>query len=78
MPKAPTLYSAVSDFLAPLMAEYARVIDEGADDMPVTISLGGLQYKTTLADLKKLDRAHQAAFEAKEKRDAKKSRGSLL
>lgn len=76
--RAPTLYEAVRDFLGPLEAEYCRIIDEGPEDMPVEISLGGYVYKTTLADIKKLDRAYAAAFEAKVKRDAKKAKGALL
>lgn len=73
--RAPTLYEAVRDFLGPLTAEYGRIIDEGHDDMPVEINLGGYVYKTTLKDLKALDRAHHRAFDAKLKR-AKK--GAML
>lgn len=76
--KAPTLYDAIQGFLGPLVAEYARIVDEGNPDMPVTISLGGYEHKTTLEAIKQLNRAHQAAFEAKCARDAKKAKGSLL
>lgn len=76
--KAPTLYDAIQGFLGPLVAEYGRIVDEGNPDMPVTISLGGYEHKTTLEAIKRLDRAHQAAFEAKCARDAKKAKGSLL
>lgn len=63
--KAPTLYEAIRDFLGPLEAQYCRIIDEGSPDMPVTIMLGNYEYKTTLADIQKLDRAYAAAFERK-------------
>lgn len=76
--KAPTLYDAVSGLIGPFAAEYARIIDEGSPDMPVTISLGGYDHVTTLATIKALDDAHRAAFEAKCNRNAKKSRGTLL
>ena len=76
--KAPTLYEAIQAFLGPLHADYCRIIDEGRPDMPVTISLGNYEHHTTLAVIKDLDRAYAAAFEAKLKRDEKKSRGTLL
>ena len=63
--RPPTLYEAIEGFLGPLMAEYARLIDEGNPDLPVIVKLGGYEHKTTLAVLKKLDRAHHAAFETK-------------
>ncbi len=79
MPKdAPTLYDALAGFLGPLVAEYGRIIDEGGADMPVEVRLGGYVHKTTLATIKAMDRAHHAAFEAKLKRDERRSRGSLL
>lgn len=76
--KAPTLYDAIAGFLGPLAADYARIIDEGSPDMPVTVFLGGYKHQTTLAAIKAMDRAYAAAFEAKCARDAKKARGSLL
>ena len=76
--KAPTLYDAIAGFLGPLSAEYGRIIDEGNPDMPVTVSLGGYKHETTLAAIKAMDRAYYAAFEAKLKRDERKSRGTLL
>lgn len=76
--KAPTMYDAIAGLLGPLSAEYARIIDEGNPDMPVTISLGGYKHTTTLAAIKALDRAYAAAFDAKCNRAAKKARGSLL
>ncbi len=78
MPKAPTLYDAVAGLLGPLSAEYARIIDEGAADMPVTISLGGYEHRTTLDTIQKLNRAHAHAFEAKLKRDERRAKGTLL
>ena len=78
MSKTPTLYDAIAAFLGPLAAEYARIIDEGNDDMPVTISLGGYHHETTLKAIKDLDRAHMAAFDAKCDRAARKAKGSLL
>lgn len=76
--KAPTLFDAVSGLIGPLAAEYARIIDEGSPDMPVTISLGGYEHQTTLATIKALDDAHRAAFDAKCNRAAKKAKGTLL
>lgn len=75
---APTLFEAVRNFLGPLEAEYCRIIEEGSPDMPVTIMLGNYEYNTTLADIKALDRAYAAAFDAKMKRSERKSRGTLL
>jgi hypothetical protein len=76
--KAPTLYDAMAAFLAPLEAEYCRLIDECAADLPVTISLGGYKHKTTLKVIKDMSRAHHAAFEAKLTRQERKARGTLL
>lgn len=76
--KAKPLFDAVRDFLGPLEAQYCRIIDEGSPDMPVTILLGNYKYETTLADIKALDRAYAAAFDARLKRNEKKSKGSLL
>lgn len=45
--KAPSLYDAVAAFLGPLAADYARIIDEGPDDMPVTVSLDGYPHETS-------------------------------
>lgn len=76
--KPPTLYNAMAAFLGPLEAEYARIIAEGHPDMPVTISLGSYEHKTTLSVIKDMDRAHAAAFEAKIARDARRAKGTLL
>lgn len=78
MAKAPTLYEAVQGFLGPLEAEYARIIDEGSPDLPVTISLGGYKHETTLATIQRLEKAYQHAFEVKLARDLKRSRGTLI
>lgn len=78
MSRAPSLYDAIAGLLGPLSAEYARIIDEGADDMPVEISLGGYVHRTTLRAIKDLARAYAAAFDAKAARDEKRNRGSLL
>lgn len=75
---APTLYDALAGFLGPLSAEYGSVIDKGKDDMPVEIRLGGYVHKTTLATIKRMDRAYYAAFEDKNRRAEKRSRGTLL
>ena len=75
---APTLFEAVGGFLGPLLAEYARLVDEFSADTPVVIKIGGYEHETTLASIKALDRAYYAAFEAKCKREARKSVGSLL
>ena len=73
-----TLFEAVRNFLGPLEAHYARIIEEGSPDMPVTISLGNYEYKTTLADIKALDRAYAKAFDDKMKRADRKSKGGLF
>ena len=73
-----SIYQAVERFLGPLMAEYARLIDEGSPDMDVIMHIGGYRYATKLADLKALDRAFHAAFDAKLARSAKRSNGTLL
>ena len=78
MAKAPTLYDAVAAFLGPLEADYARIIAEYPRDMPVTVSLGNYEHKTTLGVIKDMDRAYAAAFEVKLKRDERKSKGTLL
>lgn len=75
---APTLYDAIAGFLGPLSAEYGRILDEGSDDMPVEVRLGGYSHKTTLAALKRMDRAYYAAFEEKNRRAEKRARGTLL
>jgi hypothetical protein len=72
-----TLFEAVQRFLGPLAAQYCRIIEEGSPDMPVTIMLGGYEYKTTLADIKALDRAYAKAFDDKQKRACRKARGGL-
>lgn len=80
--KPKSLYDAVAAFLGPLSADYARIIDEGHDDTPVTVSLGGYDHETTLAVIKQLDRAYAAAFEDRCNRSAKraerKAKGGLL
>ncbi len=78
MSKAPTLFEAVRDFLGPLHAGYSRLIDEWDPETPVTINIGGYKHETTLATIKKLDHAYHAAFEAKQKRLQRKSRGTLI
>lgn len=78
---APTLYEAVQAFMGQISAEYGRIIEDGADDMPVFICLGrkdGYSVELKLSDLKRLDRAYAHAFEAKLARDAKKAKGTLL
>jgi hypothetical protein len=84
--KPMTLSDAMAAFLGPLHAEYCRLIDEWAHDAPVQIILGrgkgettgGYIFQTTMGAIQDLDRAHQAAFEAKQNRAAKKAIGSLL
>lgn len=76
--EVPTLYDAIAGFLGPLSAEYGRLIAEGSDEMPVEIRLGGYVHKTTLAAIKRMDRAHFAAFEDKNRRAEKRARGTLL
>lgn len=75
---AKTLYEAVQEFLGPLVAEYGRIVEEWPPETPVSIRLAGYTHRTTLAGLKNLDRAYRDAFEAREKRDARKAKGSLL
>lgn len=76
--EVPTLYDAIAGFLGPLSAEYGRLIAEGSDEMPVEIRLGGYVHKTTLAAIKRMDRAHFASFEDKNRRAEKRARGTLL
>lgn len=84
--KPMTLYEAMSAFLGPLHAEYARLVDDWAHDAPVQIVLGrgkgetdgGYIFQTTMGAIQDLDRAHRAAFEAKNARAAKRAVGTLL
>lgn len=82
--KPMTLFDAIQAFLGPMHAEYARLIDEWAHDAPVTIIFGrggddgGYRYNTTMGAIQDLDRAHQAAFDARQARAAKKAVGSLI
>ena len=78
MSEKPTLYEAVQAFMGQIAAKYGRIIDEGDDDMPVTVTLGGYAVNMKLLDLKRLDRAYAHAFDQKCKRDERKSRGTLL
>ena len=73
-----TLYEAVQAFMGQIAAEYGRIVDEGNPEMPVTVSLGGYEVKMKLADIQRLDRAFMQAFDAKVKRDEKRSVGTLL
>ena len=79
---AQSVTDALAEFLGPIMASYCRIIEEGPGDMPVTIMFGGYKFETTLDAFKKLDKAHQAAFDRNLKtnatRHAKKAAGSLL
>lgn len=84
--KPMTMVAALSAFLGPMHADYSRLIDEWAHDAPVQIILGrrpdetsgGYIFNTTMGSIQDLDRAYQAAFDAKEKRAAKRSVGTLL
>lgn len=84
--KPMTLYDAMASFLGPLSADYCRLIDDWAHDAPVQIvlgrgkgeSTGGYIHHTTMGAIQDLDRAHQAAFEVKEKKSARRAVGSLL
>lgn len=82
IPKGPTLFQAVGDFMGPLSAEYCRLIDEGDPDTPVIIKIGGYEHETTLKALKDLDRAYHRAHELKCAQDAarhaKKAVGNLV
>ena len=78
MSKAPTLYEAIEGLLGPLTAEYGRLIEEARPEMPISIMLGGYEFKTTMSVLQDLDRAHMAAHDAKQAKRARKSVGSLL
>lgn len=76
--KAMTLYDAIQNFLGPMHAEYCRIITDSPPDTEVTILLGGYEYKTTMDDIQKLDRAYARAFDIKCKRDENKAKGTLL
>lgn len=69
---------ALRRFLAPIMAKYCRIIDEGDPNMPVQIHFGGYVYETTLAEFKALDSAHKAAFERQVKASARKANRGLF
>lgn len=80
-----SLIHAVSVFLGPIMAEYARPIDEGDPETPIFILIGGeggYTYETTLRDLQALDAAYADAFERNQKaacsRRDRKAAGKLL
>ena len=79
---AQSITDALAEFLGPIMAAYCRIIDEGSPDMPVTIWFGGYKFETTLEAFKKLDQAHQAAFDRNLKtasrRRTKKAAGSFI
>ncbi len=83
--KPPTLFDAIASLLGPMHAEYGRLID-WAHDAPVQIVLGrgkgettgGYIFQTTMGAIQDLDRAHQAAFEAKQNKAAKRAVGTLI
>jgi hypothetical protein len=62
-----TLPEAVAAFLGPLMAEYARLIEESDRDTVVTIMFGHHGYRTTLGVIQDLDRAYAETFERNHK-----------
>ena len=72
MIKSPTLFEAVRNFLGPIAAEYARIIDEGDPEAEVTVKVYGYEAKVTLAELKALDKAYMTEFYRREKRDENK------
>lgn len=84
--KPPTMFDAIASLLGPMHAEYSRLIDDWAHDAPVQIVLGrgkgettgGYVFHTTMGAIQDIDRAHQAASEAKEKRSAKRAVGTLI
>jgi hypothetical protein len=84
--KPMTLFEAIRSFLGPLHADYSRLIDDWAHDAPVQIVLGrakgettgGYIHHTTMGALQDLDIAYAAAFDAKEKKAAKRAVGTLL
>lgn len=77
-----TLTDAIAAFLGPLMADYARLIEEGDPDMPVTICFGGYEHATTLGAIQSLDRAYADTFERNQRaacrRRDRKAAGRLL
>ncbi len=73
-----SLYSAVEAFMGPLMAAGCRVIEEGPDDMPITVTFGPCEVTLTLAALKRLDDAHASAQRKRWSAAQRKSKGSLL
>lgn len=85
MTEKQSLVQAVGAFLAPLMAEYARLIDEGNPETPLFILIGGeggYTYETTLRDLQALDNAYLEAMERNDKaacaRRNRKAVGAML
>lgn len=77
-PRTPNLSDAVRSFLAPIMAEGCRVVDDGHPEMPVTVSFGPCTVEMKLADLKRLSDAFRDWVDANERRAEKRARGSLL
>jgi hypothetical protein len=75
---AETLINAVGNFLAPIAAEYARIIEEGDPEAQMTIEFHGYRHHTTLGALQDLDRAHQRAHERNEKAaERRRARGAV-
>ena len=73
-----TLFDAVQEFMGQIHASAGRILDEGADDDAVTVTVCGYPVEMTLATLKRLDRAYMHAHEAKLARSERKHRGGLL
>lgn len=76
--RTPTLYEAVEAFMGPIVAEYGLVVESGNPEMSVIVKIGGYEIQMKLADLQRLDRAHEYAVHQKIKRAERKSRGTLL
>ena len=79
MSKAPTLFEAVQLFLGPIVAEYARIIDEGDPEAECIVQVYGYKATLKLADLKRLDEAYSAAvYQREAKIDRKFKRDDLV
>ncbi len=77
-PERVTLFEAVQEFMGQIHARAGRMLDEGADDAPVAVTVCGYAVEMKLATLKRLDRAYLQAHEAKLARSERKHRGGLF
>jgi hypothetical protein len=76
------LIDAVGNFLGPLMAEYAQLIEYNDPETKVVLRIGTYEHELTLGVIQQLDAAHAEAFDrnsraACARRDRKVTRSLL-